>query len=267
MYRIKEFAKISGLTVQTLRYYDSLNILKPKSTGKYNNYRYYTDEELIKTKAINRLKDLGFKLTEIHNIITKAEKEQFINRKTELEKQFSNTKKALDSVNKIINSLDNSCQNDQDKLYSLIIKEERRINVEEKYQEVKEKLLKSYDLYKEGKSQECYTLLEEIKQVIFSNVDPTDRFWENAAGDLFSAIAFELIKNSVKEDINFINISNFKINGEYYLDKINEYVKNLDKEGYSYLGFKTTANSPQETRSGIIAVFSTELKPYTIKEL
>ena len=56
MYRISDFSKLSNTSIQTIRYYDNLKLLKPKTIGQYNNYRYYTDEELNKLKVIKKLK-------------------------------------------------------------------------------------------------------------------------------------------------------------------------------------------------------------------
>ena len=65
MYRIGEFAILTGVSVKTLRYYDYINLLKPSKVDQYTNYRYYTNEELTKFQKIEYLKKLGFTLEEI----------------------------------------------------------------------------------------------------------------------------------------------------------------------------------------------------------
>lgn len=65
MYRIGEFAILTGVSVKTLRYYDYINLLKPSKIDQYTNYRYYTNEELTKFQKIEYLKKLGFTLEEI----------------------------------------------------------------------------------------------------------------------------------------------------------------------------------------------------------
>jgi DNA-binding transcriptional MerR regulator len=60
MYQISEFSKLSNTSIQTLRYYDSLDLLKPKVIGKYNSYRYYTKDHLIKLNIIKKIKNYGF---------------------------------------------------------------------------------------------------------------------------------------------------------------------------------------------------------------
>ncbi|MBQ8891388.1 MAG: MerR family transcriptional regulator [Bacilli bacterium] len=65
MYKIGEFSELTGATVKTLRYYDSIGLLKPSNIDNFTNYRYYNDEELVLFKKIEYLKKLGFTLEEI----------------------------------------------------------------------------------------------------------------------------------------------------------------------------------------------------------
>ncbi|WP_051824035.1 MerR family transcriptional regulator [Clostridium sulfidigenes] len=55
-YTTGEFAKKAGVTIRTIRYYDSKGILKPSYTNNLG-YRYYSDEDFIKLK-----KNLSFKV-------------------------------------------------------------------------------------------------------------------------------------------------------------------------------------------------------------
>ncbi|GAA0766848.1 MerR family transcriptional regulator [Clostridium subterminale] len=63
-YTTGEFAKKAGVTIRTIRYYDSKGILKPSYTNDLG-YRYYSDEDFIKLKKILALKYLGLSLDEI----------------------------------------------------------------------------------------------------------------------------------------------------------------------------------------------------------
>lgn len=65
MYRIGEFSKITELSVRTLRYYDAINLLKPKFVDEFTSYRYYTDENINEANYIKFLKELDFSLDEI----------------------------------------------------------------------------------------------------------------------------------------------------------------------------------------------------------
>lgn len=93
MYSISKFSKISNTSIQTLRYYDNLELLKPKVIGEFNNYRYYTNEELIKLKIINKLKKMNFTLKQILDILNKFDKKSLISQKVKLKKNIIMQKK------------------------------------------------------------------------------------------------------------------------------------------------------------------------------
>ena len=65
MYKIGEFSELTGVSTKTLRYYDSIGLLKPSIIDNFTNYRYYNDAELRLFKRIEYLKKLGFTLEEI----------------------------------------------------------------------------------------------------------------------------------------------------------------------------------------------------------
>lgn len=65
-YTTGEFAKKAGVTIRTIRYYDTKGILKP-SNHNSSGYRYYSDEDFVKLKKILALKYLGLSLDEIQN--------------------------------------------------------------------------------------------------------------------------------------------------------------------------------------------------------
>jgi len=68
VYRIKQLAKLSGLSTRTLRYYDEIGLLKPAFIGE-NKYRYYGKEQLLLLQHILFYRELGFELGEIVQVI------------------------------------------------------------------------------------------------------------------------------------------------------------------------------------------------------
>ena len=46
-YKIGDFAKLTGVTIKSLRYYDKINILKPAFIDENTGYRYYLPEQAI----------------------------------------------------------------------------------------------------------------------------------------------------------------------------------------------------------------------------
>jgi len=67
-YLIREFAKLTRVTVRTLHYYDQVGLLKP-SFERPNGYRVYTDADLLKLQQIVTLKFMGFSLGEIRRLL------------------------------------------------------------------------------------------------------------------------------------------------------------------------------------------------------
>lgn len=68
MYSIGEFSKMSGLSINTLRHYEVVGILKPEKTNEFTGYRYYSACQLVTVNKIMALKDVGFSLVEISKI-------------------------------------------------------------------------------------------------------------------------------------------------------------------------------------------------------
>lgn len=66
-YSSGEFAKMAGVSVRTIRYYDKQNILKPTHVTPAGA-RFYTDSDLARLQQILLLKYLGFSLDDIREI-------------------------------------------------------------------------------------------------------------------------------------------------------------------------------------------------------
>ena len=69
MLKIGAFAKEAQVTVKTLRHYAKLGLLKPIWTDRFTGYRYYSREQLSRLNRIVALKDLGFTLEQISQVL------------------------------------------------------------------------------------------------------------------------------------------------------------------------------------------------------
>ncbi len=65
---IGEVAKVANLSIQTLRYYDQIDLFKPAYTDSQTNYRFYKDSQLYHLDLIKSLKHLGTTLEEIKRV-------------------------------------------------------------------------------------------------------------------------------------------------------------------------------------------------------
>ena len=52
-YSIGETAEMAGTTIETLRHYDRIGLLKPAKVDSDSHYRYYTDNELVYLEVIS----------------------------------------------------------------------------------------------------------------------------------------------------------------------------------------------------------------------
>jgi DNA-binding transcriptional MerR regulator len=65
MLKIGEFARLSQVSMKTLRHYDRLGLLQPSAVDPENGYRLYRLEQLVDMMRIQALKDCGFSLEAI----------------------------------------------------------------------------------------------------------------------------------------------------------------------------------------------------------
>ena len=69
MLKIGEFSKLSRVSVRMLRHYDEIGLLKPAEIDRFTDYRYYREDQLPTMCRITALKDMGFSLADIVNIL------------------------------------------------------------------------------------------------------------------------------------------------------------------------------------------------------
>jgi DNA-binding transcriptional MerR regulator len=69
MFKIREFARLSQVSLRTLRYYDAIGLLKPARVDPFTGYRFYTAAQLVRLARILVLKDLGLALDEIARVL------------------------------------------------------------------------------------------------------------------------------------------------------------------------------------------------------
>jgi DNA-binding transcriptional MerR regulator len=67
--RIGDFSSLTRLSIKTLRYYDETGLLKPVRVDPSTGYRYYSATQLPRLHRILALKDLGFPLDQIAQIL------------------------------------------------------------------------------------------------------------------------------------------------------------------------------------------------------
>lgn len=67
--KIGDFARLGQVSVVTLRHYDECGLLKPIRIDSFTGYRYYSVSQLPRLNRILALKDLGFSLEQIEQVL------------------------------------------------------------------------------------------------------------------------------------------------------------------------------------------------------
>jgi DNA-binding transcriptional MerR regulator len=73
MHTVKQLARISGVSVRTLHYYDEIGLLRPAQVGA-NGYRYYGPEEQLRLQQILLHRELGLPLDAIAALLDSSER-------------------------------------------------------------------------------------------------------------------------------------------------------------------------------------------------
>lgn len=75
VFRIGDFSEMNQISIQTLRYYDQIGLLKPYWVDKESHYRYYHINQSALVDAIQYLQDLDFSLQEIREILSSSDED------------------------------------------------------------------------------------------------------------------------------------------------------------------------------------------------
>ena len=68
--QIKEFARLTGVSVRTLHYYDEIGLLHPAAVDKDTGYRDYDEQSLLRMQEILFYRELDFSLKSIGQILS-----------------------------------------------------------------------------------------------------------------------------------------------------------------------------------------------------
>lgn len=69
MIKIGDFARLGQVSVVTLRHYDDIGLIKPVKVDRTSGYRYYEVYQLARLNRILALKDLGFSLEQVEQML------------------------------------------------------------------------------------------------------------------------------------------------------------------------------------------------------
>jgi DNA-binding transcriptional MerR regulator len=72
-YRIGDFARLGGVSIKTLRFYDEIGLLPPAALDARTRYRHYDASQLQDLAAIRALADLGASLGDIRSVLRRGD--------------------------------------------------------------------------------------------------------------------------------------------------------------------------------------------------
>ena len=240
-----------------LRHYDEINLLKPKSINYLTNYRYYNENQLVVATRITALKNMGFSLAVISEILisygdSKKLSEFLCIKKKETSSNLEQTKYRLQLLESTIKRL----REDENTMsYEVIFKE-----MPQRYVASVRKVVNSYQdegilwgiLMQETanlkikQADPCYSLaIFHDKEYKENNVDVEIQIMVDGSYQNTQNVTFKT-ENSVK-----IASATFK-GGYENMDKVNESVANwVSDNGYDFDGpmFNIYHVSPNETKN------------------
>ena len=69
MLKIGEFSRLSRVSIRSLRRYDEAGLLTPASIDPFTGYRYYSERQLPIANRIRALRDMGFSLAAVQEVL------------------------------------------------------------------------------------------------------------------------------------------------------------------------------------------------------
>ncbi len=222
---IHELAKLSNISIRTLRYYDEIDLLKPASINT-SGYRVYDDSCLEKLQQILFYKELNFSLSQIKTILNdnNFDKEKAL---IEQKNLLVLKQKHLNNLINLIDSLINGEKNISLEEFSMEEIEEAK----QKYQEEAKSKWGNTKAYKQSHNRtNSYT--DEQWKIIKNEYDSIlQGFSKLVDTDPNDKIALDLVekwKNHINKyyyDINNNMLSNL---ADMYISD-ERFIKNMDK--------------------------------------
>ncbi|WMJ24080.1 MerR family transcriptional regulator [Paludicola sp. MB14-C6] len=104
-----EFAKLHGISKQSLLFYDKIGLFQPNTTDEHNGYRYYSVDQLEQLDTILMLKEIGVPLKEMKQYLqhrtTNEAISLLVKQKNELMQKIHNQKRIATRLDKKLQML------------------------------------------------------------------------------------------------------------------------------------------------------------------
>ena len=109
-------AKLTKLSIKTLRYYSNIGLVNPKKNNM-TSYREYSEEDILKLKFVGKARKFDFNIQECRELLSLYENKERSSREVKritLEKiaQLDDKLKDLNELRTALNYLANNCHGD-----------------------------------------------------------------------------------------------------------------------------------------------------------
>ena len=86
-FSIGEAAKIVHTTAETLRHYDRIGLVRPSKKDEWTNYRYYTEQDIVRLNTVRALQLMELSLQEIKKVLEYNDLEKIVDFLAQAEKK------------------------------------------------------------------------------------------------------------------------------------------------------------------------------------
>lgn len=107
LFTVGEVSKILNISIDTLRYYDKIGLLSPRSRGS-NKYRYYEISQLDTLITIKMLRAMEISVEKIHSILSESELNNIYTLISEKRLEVDNKRNYLELLVKKLDFLERS---------------------------------------------------------------------------------------------------------------------------------------------------------------
>lgn len=94
-FSVGEAAKAVHTTSETLRHYDRIGLVKPSKKDQWTNYRYYTEQDIVRLNTVRALQLMDLSLKEIKKVLEYDNLEKIVDFLAQAEKKADKKIEAL----------------------------------------------------------------------------------------------------------------------------------------------------------------------------
>lgn len=262
---IGQMAKMNNTTVQALRLYDNMDLLKPIEVNNESGYRYYDVKQCAQLDLIHYMKSTGMTLKEIKHVF---EEEDFTllnnvlhKHLSDIDQQIQDLKVQKKAVRRIINSYDRYLKSPQDGTITLEYISERKIypsklniNIHDYDLETYESILKDLknEMVKYGVDEFYYfnagTTINKDEFInkhivsneifVFVDQDCTSQYLQILPSNMYICMycdGFDNEKEYIYRLYDEIKKRNYKVIGDYICEVLTEFMVSNSNKREMYL--------------------------------